>query len=126
MEKTILCRTFFCKECYIKDFPVDNQSVVLFQGEHQCYALQKTSNTSGRLCGYTPHIIVLQQVVKEEVLFTYSCGIVGCGFSIRETEKSEKGKKVYDVLLLKVNNSKLSIREWNALVNYRDVYYYIT
>jgi len=65
--------------------------------------------------GFVPAIYELKRVVEDVVYYNITCSMEGCGMKIVPCEE----KNMFKVGFLETDNRKMTIRNWNALVQYK-------
>lgn len=66
----------------------------------------------------TPHIVSYVEYNKDIIPISVTCGIVGCGVRLKDPDNIAMGIVIQDV-----RNIKIPLKEFNALVNFKNTNY---
>ena len=111
--------TMFCENCHKNKLPKKGIHFLVFGHDSQELHLHKASR-DGHF-GYTPHIITVDSVLPDGRFKVFaSCGIIGCGWSLKIGEDEDF---IPDCLLART--IYLEALEYSALKKYRDDDYYL-
>ena len=111
----LISRPFYCPDHKIHDKATH---YVVWGGTRQKLILYKIEwNVKN---GITPHLISWGGLVRDNkfMAIEISCGIVGCGIELKEAEDKTKTP-----VFKKVQSLELPLKEWNALVMFRNTNY---
>jgi hypothetical protein len=111
----LISRPFYCPNHKIHDKATH---YVVWGGTRQKLILYKIEwNVKN---GMTPHLIVWKGLVKENKFMSIniSCGVLGCGVSLKKEEDDS-----YTPVFNKIQSTELPLKEWNALVMFRNTNY---
>ncbi len=112
MEKkhTVLCRVGFCQACYDRDRPQKGQRFVTIGRGRQRYLIREVKRIGQR--GFTPQIIERISTTNGKVEFHSYCAMENCGVVFIKKNDEFELHTINEVVKI------LSVKDWNALVNY--------
>ena len=116
---TIITRVGYCIECAKAKRPKKGQLFLAIGSREISQAY--TSMRDGK-SGYTPHLFGVNKVVGKYVFFQSVCCMEGCGSYSEESDIT---------IFLHLDESKwsepklMSVKDWNALCDYKDETYWI-
>lgn len=105
-----ITRSFYCEDPY---FHKDSKYHIVWGGTRNTLVIYETNRNI--IANITPHIISYKEAKNGKMNIAVSCGCEGCGLEFIDPTDFEKG-----IRLMEVRNYILSIREWNALYNFKN------
>lgn len=114
--KTTITRCGFCETCFYNNRPTRKDYFAVKGGKTNKYYVHKVD--SPHKAGYVPMIFTLEKSDTKYVYFSQVCSICGCGLELQYDAQD----KAY-INVLTVTHSKMSIKDWNALVMFKDTGY---
>ena len=120
----IMTRTCFCTACFEAGRPEEGKPYVVFAGTRQELRIRKSSAVPKKHLGFTPHIIVFQEVCLDAPYIGYikalvSCGV--CGFDLQRVDDGDEPE--FDVYCKKSHVVYYEPAEWAALKKWKDTGY---
>lgn len=120
----IMTRTEFCENCFKAGKPEEGQLYVVFAGTRQELRIRKAGAIPKRHWGFTPHIIVFQEVCLDAPYVGYIKAIVSCGVCGFDLLKVDDGSEPeFDVYCKKSRTEFYEPQEWAALKKWKDTGY---
>lgn len=113
--KTIICRIAFCPICEKEHRPWKD-NIFLNHSFIKGYFVQKAIQNG--TAGFTPHLFILERVIGSDCVISAICSIYGCGVEYRTSNNGQK--MVYGTTPEKWQKFYLPIKDWNALVSYKN------
>lgn len=116
----MICRTFFCLDCYKNNRPHSGDYIVLYGKTKKEFLVGYLDYNVHKLeQGFTPHLITVKERKNNLVLIEIICGVGGCGVYV-DLQKSEK-----EVLYFKERKKLVTLSDasYEALLNRSDFGY---
>lgn len=116
----MICRTFFCLDCYKNNRPKSGDYIVLYKkSEKQLIVGYLEYNVHKLEQGFTPHLITVKERKNNLVLIEIICGVGGCGVYV-DLDKEQKEVLYYQERKKLVTLSDVS---YEVLLNRSDYGY---
>ena len=120
-EKIVLCRPFYCPECYKLNRVIEGKLFTVYGSQHQSIFVLK-SNWHG-VKGITPHLIFFDGVKTDtHVELLVACSINDCGVKLYEVPDKPGA---FDMEIKKVRKVQMLISDFEALKTFNDKSYRI-
>lgn len=111
--RTIICRIAFCAVCEKEQRPWRG-SVFLDYSTFQGSFPRKTKQSGTP--GFTPHLFMLEKVIGPDCVVSGMCSIHGCGVEY----KKSNNKMEYALIPGRWQKFYMPIKEWNALIRFKN------
>jgi len=117
----IVTRTAYCEKCAKQSRPSSGDVFVLYGSDSESYHIRQCErHVRGKDVGYTPHLFTKLKCANGNVIVQSVCAMDGCGVVVYATEDDG-----YEFVVQRKSIYEMPIREWNALVLYKDEEYHI-
>ena len=107
-----ISRIRYCKTCAEAGRPRAGDVYVVKGGTSKQLLIKKAKRFEGVTRGHTPHLITFKKQIGDKVVYEASCGIIGCGLSLREGENAD-----YEVIAKVTRKWVIDYNDWRALVD---------
>lgn len=113
-DKLKITRVRFCQSCHDAGKPNKGNIFITIGRTHGVFQTRLAANWGTR--GFTPHIFEIMKIDRKRVYYKCYCAMDECGIDLQWNEKKEK----FDVYILGWWESSMPIKDWNALILYKD------
>lgn len=122
MNDNVLTRQMYCERCAKKNHPTRGQTFIVC-GENGFHIRVVERYVEPSKKGFTPHLVASYKMLDDETLaFSRVCCIVGCGLDVGN-DPTDRNKKVFTYR--KVSYEQMNVRDWNSMIENKDLGYYL-
>jgi len=110
----MITRIGFCQDCYDRNQPQSNSQYLVFGKTRNEYFFYKAKRRG--LSGFTPHLYIYLGLTDDGLVRVKStCSMISCGIVKGVVKKN--GATPFDIKHYDL--SKMTVKSWNSLINYK-------
>jgi hypothetical protein len=118
-----ITRVGYCAHCAEVRSPKAGDLFLTYGTSRRKYYATVVQENEFMYNGFTPHIFLMEIIEGDQCLVESICAMNGCGVDLTKKDKSKTSYtyKMHDGELI-----PMTLKEWNALVAYKDKDYYLS